>query len=156
MLSSWLDMTREGHLHQLFHIFAYLKKKKNTEMVFDPFVPDFYADKFQRQDWSQTLYGDAPPDQPPNMPKLWGQGFIFLAYVDSDHAGGTVTRRSRAGFFIYCNNALVYWISKKQGSIETSSFVSEFVAMKVCTEYIQGIKFKLHMIGIQCDWHTFI
>ena len=39
-------------------------------MVFDPFVPDFYADKFQRQDWSQTLYGDAPPDQPPNMPKL--------------------------------------------------------------------------------------
>ena len=62
MLSSCLAMPREGHLQQLFHIFAYLKKHHNTEMVFDLSVPNFDADKFQSQDWSQTAYGDAPPD----------------------------------------------------------------------------------------------
>ena len=69
MLSSYLAMPIEGHLQKLFHIFSYLKKHHNNEMVFDPSVPDFDADKFQRQDWFQTMYGDAPPDQPPNMPK---------------------------------------------------------------------------------------
>ena len=61
-------MPREGHLQRLFHIFAYLKENHNTNIVFDPSVPDFDADKFQRQYWSQNVYGDVPPDQPPNMP----------------------------------------------------------------------------------------
>ena len=97
------------------------------------------------------MYGDAHSDQSSNMPKPWGQGFIVIAYVDSDHAGDTVTRRPRTGFFIYCNNALVYWMSKNKGSIETSSFGSEFVAMETCTEFIKGLKFKIQMMGIQCD-----
>ena len=90
------------------------------------------------------------------MPNPLGQVFVVSSHVDSDHACDTVARISRTGFFIYCNNALVYWMSKKQGSIETSSFGSEFLAMKYCTEYIQGIKFKLHMMGIQCDCPIFI
>ena len=106
-------------------------------MVFDPSVPDFDYDKFQRQDWYQTVYGDAPLDLTPNMPKPRGQGFIVSAHVDSYHAGDTVTRRSRTGFFIYCNNSLVYCMSKKQGYIDTSSFGSEFVSMRACTEYIR-------------------
>ena len=116
-------------------------------MVFDPSGPDFNADRTQRQYWSHNMYDDAPPDQPTNMPKPLGQGFIASAYVDSDHASDTVTRKSRTGFFIYCNNALVYWMSKNQGSIETSSFGSEFLAIKACTEYIRGLKFNLQMMG---------
>ena len=129
-------MTREGHLQQLFHIFAYLKKYHNTEMVFDPSVVNFNADKFQRQDWSQTVYGDAPPDQPLNMPNPRSQGFIVSDYVNSYQAGDTVRRILRTGYFIYCKNALVYCIPKKQGSIETSYFGSEFSSMKSCTECI--------------------
>ena len=62
MISSCLDMLREGHLQQLFHIFAYLKKHHNNEMVFDPYVPDFNAHKLQHQYWFQTMYGDSPSD----------------------------------------------------------------------------------------------
>ena len=125
-------------------------------MVFDPSVPDFDADKFQRQDWSQTMYGDSPLDQPPNIPKPRGQGLIVSAYVDSDHTGDNVTGRSRIGLFLYCNNALIYCMSNKQGSIDTSSIGSEFVAMKACNEYIRGLNFKLYMMGIQCDCPAFI
>ena len=67
-------------------------------MFFDSSVLDSDADKFQRQYWSQTVYGDVPPDRPPNMPKPRGQGFIVSVYVDSDHAGDTATRILRAGF----------------------------------------------------------
>jgi hypothetical protein len=39
MTSSHLALPREGHLAQVLHIFAYLKKYHNTEMVFDPSDP---------------------------------------------------------------------------------------------------------------------
>ena len=86
-------MPIEGHLNQLLHIFSYLKKHHNTEMVFDPSGPDFNADRTQRQYWSHNMYDDAPPDQPPTMPKSLVQGFIVSAHVDTDHAGDNITRR---------------------------------------------------------------
>ena len=36
MMSSHLALPREGHLEQVLHIFAYLKKYHNTELVYDP------------------------------------------------------------------------------------------------------------------------
>ena len=73
------------------------------------------------------------------------------------HAGGKATRRSRTGFLAYCNNALAYWHSKKQASIEASSFGSEFMAMKHGTEYVRGLRYKLRMTGIPIDdFPTFI
>ena len=35
MMSSHLALPREGHLEQVLHIFAYLKKYHNTELVYD-------------------------------------------------------------------------------------------------------------------------
>jgi hypothetical protein len=43
------------------------------------------------------------------------------------------------------------WFSKRQNSVETSSFGSEFVALKIATEMIQGLRYKLRMMGIPID-----
>ena len=72
-------------------------------------------------------------------------------FVDSDHAGDQVTRRSRTGFIVYLNSALVYWSSKKQTTVETSSFGSEFMAMKQATEYVRGLRYKLRSMGIPVE-----
>jgi hypothetical protein len=160
MLSSCLALPREGHLEQLFHIFAYLKKKHNTEMIFDPSVPNINKQDFEKQDWSSTVYATSDCDLkevlPPNMPESRGLGFTMRVYVDSDHAGDTVTRRSRTGFLVFLNCALIQWTSKKQTSIETSSFGSEFMAMKAATEYVRGLRFKLRMMGIPVEGHTYV
>jgi hypothetical protein len=52
------------------------------------------------------------------------------------------------GFIVFLNGAPIYWSSKKQTSCETSTFGSEFVAMKQATEYIRGLRYKLQMMGI--------
>jgi hypothetical protein len=93
---------------------------------------------------------------PPNMPEPRGTGFVIRAKVDADHAADTVTRRSRTGFLVYLNCALVCWTSKKQTSVETSSFGSEFVAMKQCCEYLRGLRYKLRMMGIPCEGPVYI
>ena len=80
----------------------------------------------------------------------------MISCVDSDHAGDSVTQRSRTGFIIKLNSAPIYWMSKKQSGVETSSFGSEFIAMKQCCEYIRGLRYKLRMLGIPVDDPTFI
>ena len=55
MLSSYIALLREGRFQELLHIFAYLKKYMNSEMVFDPSDPDIDMDSFRRQDWSYSI-----------------------------------------------------------------------------------------------------
>ena len=51
-------------------------------------------------------------------------------FVESDNTGDKISCRSRSGFLIHVNTALVQWLSKKQSTVETSVFGAEFVAMK--------------------------
>ena len=133
-----------------------LKIKHNSEMVFDPSEPNIKMRDFPGQEWDSTIYSEQNEAMPTNMPEPRGQGMTVLAYVDSDHAGNTVTCRSRTGFIVYLNQVPIFWTSKKQNSVETSSFGSEFCAMKQCTEYIRGFKYKLRMMGIPCEGPAFI
>ena len=128
-LASMMANPREGHLKEVFHMFSYLKSKHNGVMVFDPTEPDIDETKFAREDWTATAYGSCTEDKPPNAPTPRGIGMTMRAFVDSDHAGDTATHRSRTGFLIFLNSAPIFWFSKKQTSIETSSFGSEFMAL---------------------------
>ena len=157
MMSSHLALPRQGHLQQVLHIFSYLKKHHSSSLVFDPTIPDIDETKFRRMDWSSSEFGgDLQEDLPGNMPEPRGVGFVMRAMVDADHAADTTCRRSRTGFLVYLNSAPIYWMSKKQAGIETSSFGSEFTAMKQCTEYIRGLRYKLRMMGIPVDAPTYI
>lgn len=68
----------------------------------------------------------------------------MIAWVDSEHVGDKVTCCSRMGFLMYIQSLIIYWFSKKQGSVETSSFRS----VKQCIKYVCGLRFNLRMIGV--------
>jgi hypothetical protein len=158
MMSSHLALHREGHLKQVLHIFAHLKKYHNTELVFDPSDPVVDTSLFERRDWTTSEFGhvDGKEELPPKMPQPRGLGFVIRGKVDADHAADTVSRRSRTGFFVYLNCALVCWVSRKQTSVESSSFGSEFIAMKQLCEYLRGLRYKLRMMGIPVEGPAFI
>ena len=166
MMSSHLALPREGHLEAVFHMFAYLKKNHNSEMVFDPSEPDIDMSDFPREYWSLSIYGDVKEDMPPtcpftesgpaDMPAPRGVGFTMTVYVDCDLGGDCVTRRSRTGFAVFLNGAPIYWMSKKQSSCEVSTYGSELTAMKQAVEYVRGLRYKLRMMGIPCEDPTFV
>jgi 3-keto-L-gulonate-6-phosphate decarboxylase len=52
--------------------------------------------------------------------------------------------------------APILWYSKKQGTVETSVFGAEFVAMKQALEATRGIRYKLRMMGIPIDGPTYV
>ena len=57
---------------------------------------------------------------------------------------------------IYCGMAPILWHSKKQGSIETSSFGSELTALKTAVELIEGLRYKIRMMGIPLEGYCHI
>jgi hypothetical protein len=69
-------------------------------------------------------------------------------FVDADHAGNLVTRHSHTGVIIFLNKAPVVWYSKWQNSVESSTFGSEFVALRIAVELIQALRYKLWMFGV--------
>ena len=85
-----------------------------------------------------------------------GLGFTMIVNVDSDHDGDKITRNSRTGFIVFLNNSPIYWSSKKQGGIETSTFGAEFTTLKQCCKYVRGLRYKLRMMGIWINGPTYI
>ena len=59
-----------------------------------------------------------------------------------------MTRRSQTGLLLFVNHAPVVWYSKRQNTVETSTFGSEFIAMKTAMEQIEALWYKLRMFGI--------
>ena len=73
------------------------------------------------------------------------------AFVDANHAGNKLTRRSHTGIIIYLNCSPILWYSKAQSTEESSTFGSEFVAMRIMVELLESMRYKLRMMGIPID-----
>ena len=160
VLSQHQCSPREGHLDALYRIFWYLKnaikKKVHGRIVFDgsvPYIDEALFNPSPPETWSD-FYPDAEEQLPPNMPEPRGNKAKLGCYVDADHAGNLMTRRSHSGIFLYMNNTPVIWFSKRQNTVETSSFGSEFVALRIATELIEALRYKLRMFGVPIDGPT--
>jgi hypothetical protein len=150
LLSSHLAEPRVGHLEQAYHIFSYLKHHLNSNLVFDPNYIEWERASFIEYDWKE-FYHDAQEAIPPNAPEPRGQPVQINAFVDADHAGNKVTRGSQTGILIYLNCAPIIWFSKAQTTIESSTFGSEFVAMRILVDMLESLRYKLRMFGIPID-----
>ena len=76
--------------------------------------------------------------------------------VDLDHASDKSEHRSRTGFMIFMNMAMIQRHSKKKATIEGAVFGAEFVAIKQGVEERCGIKDKLRMMGVGIDGPTYV
>lgn len=148
LMSSHLCLPREGHFEAVYKIFSYLDNRSKSNMVFDPKVVELDESNFNTTDWKDSVYGDVTEEIPPNAPEPLGMPVHITCFVNANHAGDTQTRRSQTGFIIYLNNAPIDWYSKKQNTCESSTFGSEFVAMRIAVEKIRALRYKLRMFGI--------
>ena len=150
-LSRYLVQPRTGHLLQGFHIFKYLDIHSKNDIAFDPAIHEI-EDPEQVElliGNMKKMYPDAVEDIPTNAPEPRGNPIQINCFVDSDHAGDRKTRRSQTGILLYCNSAPIIWYSKRQNTVESSTFGSEFVALRIATELIISLRYKLRMIGIE-------
>jgi hypothetical protein len=75
-------------------------------------------------------------------------------FCDAAHATDLVTRRSTTGIIFFLNGTPIHWYSKRQNTIESSTFGSEFVALKIAAEMNDALRYKLRMFGIAIEGET--
>ena len=150
LMSSYLALPREGQLEQVLHMVGYLKEHKKMRLMFDSNKP-FTDERWLREyDWFD-FYRHAKESIPPNMPEARGLDVSISAFVDANLAGNLKDRRSQSGVLIFVNKAPIQWFSKRQASVETSTFGSEFCAMKIGVELVEALRYKLRMFGVPLE-----
>ena len=88
------------------------------------------------------------------MPVPHGRPVVTTGFVDASHAPDKKTRRSHTGFILFVNRAPIVWYSKRQSTVESSTFSSELIALKICMEHVVALRFKLRMFAIPVEGET--
>jgi hypothetical protein len=57
---------------------------------------------------------------------------------------------------LFVNGATIIWYSKRQNTVESSTFGSEFIALKQAIDLTEELRYKLRMMGIPFDETTTI
>ena len=142
---------RRGHLEAMKRIFGYIKDHKNGRILIDPSkhqVP--IEEENPDADWIE-FYPDACEEIPPTFPEPKGASVQITVYKDADHAFDLVTRRSVTGILLFLNNTPITWISKRQKTVETSTYGSELVAGRIATDLIVQYRYMMRMLGVPLD-----
>ena len=150
LMSTHMAMPREGHLQQLYRIFGYLKIYSKRKIAFDHQHPSISERMFKTYDW-YDFYRDATEAIPDDMPLPRGNIMSTHCFVDASHGSDRTTRRSQTGILLFCNKAPIIWHSKRQNTVEASTFGSEFQAMKNAVELAESLRYKHRMFGVPID-----
>ena len=159
-LSRFTACPRKGHMDRAYRVFGYLKKYRNRRVVVDSRDPIRVGGKDALNIDFVELFKDTYPDATEEIdckvPEPMIDELEITAFVDSDHAHDRTTRRSITGLLILVGRTPVYFMSKRQGAIATSTYGAEFCAMRSAVEEVQAVRYMLRCLGVKVKHATLI
>ena len=156
-LSRFVACPRKGHMDRALYVFGYLKKRPNRRYVIDSRDPRIIkngAERLVDEDLTEALklqYPDSEEMLDPAAPEPLFDEIKITAFVDSDHAHDKLTHRSITGLIIFVGRAPVFYLAKRQGAIETSTYGAELMAMKRVVEETCAIRYMLRCLGVRVE-----
>ena len=147
-LSSFRVAPCEGHLERAKCIICYLSKMKHATIRLRTEEPDFSALPTQHYDWSDSVYSGAKELLPTDAPKPLGKPVVTTSYVDANLYHCMLTGRAVTGILHFLNQTPIDWYSKKQATVETATYGSEFVGGRICIDQIMDLCTTLRYLGV--------
>jgi hypothetical protein len=144
-------LPREGYLKAVKRILSYLKIFPKGRVIIDTSYPDHSMYPVEDHSNWREFYPDASEEIPKDLPPEKGPRVRMTVYVDADYAHDLVTRRSITGILVMLNNTPIRWVSKRQKTVEASTYGSELVASRVVSESILEVRYMLRSLGVALD-----
>ena len=110
----------------------------------------------ENYDWSYSVYGDVKEVIPDDIPVPLGNVVTTTSYADANLYHDLLTGRSVSGILHFLNGTPVDWYSKKQSTVETATYGSEFVAACIATDQIMDLCTSLHYLGVPVAEQSFL
>jgi hypothetical protein len=142
-MSQFRAAPREGHLDRVKRIIGYLSKMRDGVIRIRTEQPDYSNIPDTIYDWEHTVYAGAKEELPDDAPTPLGKEVLMTSFFDANLYHDIITGKSVTGILHMFNKTPIDWFSKLQGTVETATFGSEYVAAKTCTEQIIALRLTL-------------
>ena len=139
---------RVGHLERVKRVYGYLRKFKHAAIRLRTGIPDFSGITKVKYDWAYTTYGNVKEEIPNDAPVPLGNPVITSTYVDANLYHDLISGRALTGILHLVNGTPIDWYSKRQATVETATYSSEFVAARIATEQIIDLRHTLRYLGL--------
>ena len=147
-LSSFRVQPRQGHMDRVKRIYGYLAKMKEAEICVRTQEPDYSEIEIKEYDWTTSVYGDVKELIPKDAREPLGRHVTTTHYVDANLYHCMLTGRSVTGILHFLNKTPTDWFSKKQATVETATYGSEYVAARTCVNQIVDLRLTLRYLGV--------
>jgi hypothetical protein len=98
--------------------------------------PDYSDLRELEHDWSCSVNGEVTEMIPQDTPDPLGKYVTLKPYIDGNLIDEIITGQLVTGILHMINKTPLDWVSKKQATIETTTYGSNFVAAQICVEQI--------------------
>ena len=140
----------------MLRVFGYLKAFSKGRTVFDPSPPELSNFTFANHDWDNLYVGSEEAIDPDQPKPLNEKELDILLFVDASNGSDKDTMKSVTAYHVLLGQTVVQTYSKRQNTIETSTYGSELVASKIAVEAALAMRQKLRMLGIKVSKPTTI
>ena len=147
---------RLGHLERVKRIYGYLREYNAGAVRIRTNKPDYSNLPDTNYDWMYTTYGNVKEAIPEDLPPSLGKSVVLTTYVDANLHHDLITGRSVTGILHLVNQTPVDWYTKRQATVETATYGSEFVAARIATDQIIDLRLTLRYLGVPVDTHTYM
>jgi hypothetical protein len=125
-----------GHLDCVKHIYGYLYKMCGAMIHIHTDEPDYSRLPDQDYDWARSIYRDLSETIPDDAPPLLGKHVTLTHYFNANLYHDMITGHLVTSILHLFNKTTIEWYLKKQATIETATYRSEFVAAHMCIDQI--------------------
>jgi hypothetical protein len=139
---------RKGYLERFKRIYGYLKSFSSAAVRVRTSQANLEDLSNQEFDWCHTVYGNVEELPPRDVPKQLGRMVTTFTYVDANFYHDMLTGKSVTGVLHLCNGTLVEWYSRRQATVETATFGSEFTAARIHVDQIIDFRTTLGFLGV--------
>jgi hypothetical protein len=94
------------------------------------------------------VYAGAEEEVPDNCPEPLGKEVVMTTFVNANLYHNLVNGRSVTGILHLFNKTVINWYYKKQATVETATYGSEFVATQTAVEQILNLRIKLRHLDV--------
>ena len=110
--------------------------------------PDFSSLKDQEYDWTRSVYSGACEQIPHDIPKPLGKHVQTTHYVDANLHHDLATGKAVTAVLHFLNQTPIDVYTKRQSTVETETYGSEFVAARAAVDEIIDIRTTLRYLGV--------
>ena len=142
-MSRFRQQPRIGHLERLKKTIGYLVNFPHGSLRFRLHKPDFSNLPHREYDRQRTVYAGAKKEIPHDIPEPKGNHVTTTTYVDANLHHDQVTGRAVTACLHLVNATPSHWHTKRQATVKTTTFGSEFVAARIAVDQIIDLRYTL-------------